>query len=251
MLKFSDVDNDINTGDDSPEVTQRHAPEENKSDNSNVEEVRCFTEPSTDDVLQNQAQMLKFSDVDNDINTGDDSPEVNQRHTPEENKSDNSNVEEVRCFTEPSTDSEVEELMDGICPEDLSFSTSYIGMTTPQKNVDNPPRPLHESTPNVNSSDKTITSSPPVTEKKTSDTARASATPSSKISKSVVEKVNKVLGPDFQGFKSSSSEVKNTSLKQCDQLTVYPKGSFYGLPEDILKCLEEFKGIKKLYGQDK
>ena len=144
-------------------------------------------------------------------------------------------------------DTEVEELMDGICPEDLSFNTSYMGLTTPQKNVDNPPQPLHESTPNVNSSDKTITSSSP---KKTSNTARApSTTPSNKISKSVVEKVNKVLGPDFQGFKSSS-EVKNASLKQCDQLTVYPKGTFYGLPEDVLKCLEEFKGIKKLYGQE-
>ena len=195
--------------------------------------------------------MLKLNnDVDNDINTGETASEVNQRQLEEDKPTanDNNNVEEVQSFTEPSTDTEVEELLDGICPEDLSFNTSYFGLTTLQKNVDNPPQPLNKSTPNVNPSGTTITSSPPVTEKKTSDTTKApSTTPSSKISKSVVEKVNKVLGPHFQGFKSSS-EIKNTSLKQCDQLTVYPNGTFYGLPEDVSKCLEEFKGIKKLYG---
>ena len=153
-------------------------------------------------------------------------------------------MEDVQRFNEPSTDTEVEELMAGICPEDLSFNISC--MTTPQKEY--PPQPLHKSTPNVNADDKTIVTSSPVTEgRKANDSC---TTPGSKISKSVVEKVNKVLGPDFQGFKLSS-EVKNTSLKQCSQLTVYPKGTFYGLPEDILTCLEEFKGIKKLYGQDK
>lgn len=184
--------------------------------------------------------------MDND--NSESASEVNQRQAEEDKPAinDNSNVEEVQCFTEPSTDTEVEELLDGICPEDLSFNTSCFGLTTPQKNVDNPPQPLHKSTPNPSS--KTINSSSPITEKKGSDTTKApSTTPSSKISKSVVEKVNKVLGPHFQGFKSSS-EVKNTSLRQCDQLTVYPNGTFYGLPEDVLKCLEEFKGIKKLYG---
>ena len=195
--------------------------------------------------------MSKLTSGDNDITTTGDNletaPEVNQRQ-PEEDKpaiNNNSNVEEVQCFTESSTDTEIDELMDGLCPKDLSFNTSCIGLTTPQKN--DPSQPLHESTPSVNPNSKTITSSSPDT-KKASDTARSpSTTPSSKIPKSVVEKVNKVLGPHFQGFKSSS-EVKNTSLKQCDQLTVYPNKTFYGLPEDVLKCLEEFKGIKKLYG---
>ena len=145
-------------------------------------------------------------------------------------------------FTERSTDTEVDEFMAGICPEDWSFNTSYAGLTTPVKNVDNTPQPLRHSTPNVNSGDhKNVTTSSPVTERATG------VTPVSKISKSVVTKVNKVLGADFQGFKLSS-EIKNTSLKQCDQLTVYPKGTFYGLSEDVFKCLEEFKGIKKLYG---
>ena len=135
--------------------------------------------------------------------------------------------------------------MDGICPKGLSFNSSCIGMATPQK--EGPTRTVQETKTSVNPNSKTITSSSPDT-KKASDTARSpSTTPSSKIPKSVVEKVNKVLGPHFQGFKSSS-EVKNTSLKQCDQLTVYPNKTFYGLPEDVLKCLEEFKGIKKLYG---
>ena len=151
----------------------------------------------------------------------------------------------LQRFTDPSTDTEVNELMAGICPEDLSFNTSYIGLTTPIKNMDNAPQPLHQSTPNVNPGDcKNVTTSSPVAEQ---DKRVAGVTPVSKISKCVVAKVNKVLGADFQGFKLSS-EIKNTSLKQCDQLTVYPEGTFYGLPEDIFKCLEEFKGIKKLYG---
>lgn len=175
--------------------------------------------------------------------------EINQSHEFEEDKpsnSNNNNVEDVEAYTDPSTDTEVAELMAGICPEDLSFNTSYIGLVTPLKSVNHAPQPLHESTPNMNSGDKNVTNSSPITEQHTRDT-RASATPVSKIPKSVVEKVNKVLGPDFQGFKLSS-EIKNTSLKQCDQLTVYPEGTFYGLPEDVFKCLEEFKGIKKLYG---
>lgn len=135
-----------------------------------------------------------------------------------------SSVEGVQ--DELSTSTDVEELMAGICPEDLSFNISCIVMTTPMKNSDNVPQPLHASTPEVDPRDKNDTG----------------------ISKSVVEKVNKVLGPDFQGFRSLS-EVKNISLKHCDQLTVYPKGTFYGLPEDVSKYLEEFKGIKKLYGK--
>ena len=191
-----------------------------------------------------KAQTLKVDDIDNDIakNTSESTSEVKERQTFEEDIPPiaDKNVEDVQHFNEPSMDTDLEELMDGICPEDMSFNIS--SMTTPQKEY--PPQPLHKSTPNVNADDKTIATSSPVTEGK-----EATATPGSKISKSVVEKVNKVLGPDFQGFKLSS-EVKNTSLKQCNQLTVYPKGTFYGLPEDIFTCLEEFKGIKKLYGQD-
>lgn len=203
-----------------------------------------------------KVQRLKFSDADDDITAGDDviddseaAHEVNQSHTFEEDEpvSNDNCVEDVQGFAEPSTDAEVEELMAGICPEDLSFSTSYIGLTTPQKNVNNLPQPLHESTPNVNSSHKNVTSPSPIAAQHARDITRASTNDPVKISKSVVEKVNKVLGPEFQGFKLSS-EIKN--LKQCDQLTVYPEGTFYGLPEDISKCLEEFKGIKKLYGKD-
>lgn len=154
-------------------------------------------------------------------------------------------------FNELNTDDELEELMAGICPEDLSFNASFIGLTTPLKKVDNVPQPLHVSTPNVKLTKKNVTISMvdknPVTEQHTTRTKDTIA--GGRISKSVVEKVNKVLGPDFHGFKLSS-EVKNTGLKQCDQLTVYPEETFYGLPEDVSKCLEEFKGITKLYGQN-
>lgn len=192
--------------------------------------------------------MLKFDDVDDGITIDTDTTEPttgsNKKDSFEEDKPaaiDDNKVEDVRTFT---TDTEIEEIMDGICPEDLSFNTSCIGLTTPLKNTENViPQPLHASTPNVNPSDKNNTSSSPVR-----DTVRVSSTtPNSKISKSVVEKVNKVLGPDFKGFKSSS-EIKNISLTQCDHLTVYPEGTFYGLSEGVLKCLKEFKGINKLYG---
>jgi len=195
----------------------------------------------------------------NDTATDDSEPtcEVNQIEEDKFTINDNDMVSSVEGVqNELSTNTDLEELMAGICPEDLSFNVSSIVMTTPIKNTDNTPQPLHASTPEVDPRNKNGTVlnnrdsiSLITSEQHTRDVKGVSGTmPGNKISKSVVEKVNKVLGPDFQGFKSSS-EVKNISLKQCDQLTVYPEGTFYGLSEDVSKCLEEFKGIKKLYGQ--
>ena len=199
-----------------------------------------------------KAQRLKFSDGENDTTANDSEAacEVNQNHTCGEDKlitNDNNVGGLLEGFTEPNTDTEVDELMAGICPEDLSFNTSYAGMTTPVKNVDTAPQPLGHSTPNkIFSDSNNVTASSSVTEQ---DRRITGTTPASKISKSVVAKVNKVLGVDFQGFKLSS-EIKNTSLKQCDKLRVYPEGTFYGLSEDVLNCLEEVKGIKRLYGEN-
>ena len=219
-----------------------------------------------------KAQRLKFSDGENDTTANDSEAacEVNQNHTCEEDElitNDNNMGGLLEGFTEPNTDNEVDELMAGICPEDLSFNTSYAGMTTPVKNVDTAPQPLGHSTgmttpvknvdtapqplghstPNkIPGDSNNVTASSSVTEQ---DRRITGTTPVSKISKSVVAKVNKVLGVDFQGFKLSS-EIKNTSLKQCDKLRVYPEGTFYGLSEDVLNCLEEVKGIKRLYGEN-
>ena len=66
-------------------------------------------------------------------------------------------------------------------------------------------------------------------------------TASSPVSEQVTDatSVNKI---------SKSAVTVNTSFKQCDQLTVYPENTFYGLPESVFKYLKEFKGIKELYG---
>ena len=180
--------------------------------------------------------------MENDVTADGSETTAERHHIIEEDKlpsTNDNNVEDVQGCNEQSTDMEVEDLMAGICPEDMSFNASFIGLITPLKSKDKGPEPLHASTPNINSSDKSVTG----------DATTVPSTTPSKISKTVVEKVNKVLGPEFQGFKPSS-KVRNTSLKECDQLTVYPKETFYGLPEDVSKYLEEFKGIKKLYGHN-
>jgi len=135
----------------------------------------------------------------------------------------------------------LDDLMAGVCPEDLNnstlnFNTSVMYVDTPVKQLDHP---IGASTPNTDtkaSTKRCLLPSP----------VKCVTSDSNFISMSAVHKVNKVLGPDFKGFQSSSSVLAYPKL---ENLTIYPTETFYGLPQEVFKCLEEFRGIKKLYGQ--
>jgi len=149
----------------------------------------------------------------------------------EETKSRVSNV-----ASELGDETALDDLMAGLCPEDLNnstlnFNTSMMCVSTPVKQMDHL---IDTSTPNTNTKPKKCLLPSPV------------KCNSNLISKSAVNKVNKVLGPDFKGFQSSSTALASPNV---ENLTVYPQETFYGLPLEVFKCFEEFKGIKKLYGQ--
>ena len=135
----------------------------------------------------------------------------------------------------------LDDLMDGLCPEDLNnstlnFNNSMMYVATPVKQVDHP---IGTSTPNTNSkpSAKRCLLPSPV---------KGASSEGNRISMSAVDKVNQVLGPDFKGFRSSSTAPAHPKM---ENLTVYPTETFYGLPLEVSKCFEEFRGIKILYGQ--
>ena len=138
-------------------------------------------------------------------------------------------------------DTGLDDLMAGLCPEDfnnstLNFNSSMLCLTTPVKQSD---CPVGTSTPNTNiknTAKRCLLPSP----------VKCATNDRTHISVSAVDKVNQVLGPEFKGFRSSSTALVNLN---CKNLTVYPTETFYGLSLEVSKCLEELKGIKKLYGQ--
>ena len=53
----------------------------------------------------------------------------------------------------------------------------------------------------------------------------------------------------FAKHPQNKLEFTATGTEASRQLLSYPKGTFYGLPMEVLACLEEHRGIKKLYGR--
>lgn len=116
----------------------------------------------------------------------------------------------------------VDDLMFGLCPEDLSFSFNNSN-TSFQK---------------------------PVSETGMTTAVQKMTSPSRVTDKS---KIILVDGPDSIAHSRATKTSDNSTCISvtcslgCNSLS-YPSGTFYGLPLTVSMCLKEHRGIEKLYG---